>query len=228
MKTICAVIAGVMLAAASATAADYHVSPSGKDDNSGTEKKPFKTIDKGVSVLKPGDTLLIHKGKYGTFTVHNLQGTEKAPITIKAPAGERAIIDRWPDGGIFTIHLKGTCRYLIFENLELTDSDPKIDELRKLDINKPEDLETYKQYAEELKKVDIRHYRDGVRLNPVVSEPSKEQAHSNIIFRRLVIHHLMGLGFLGKGNNLEFIDNEVYDLGYPRPRATAGTSAATI
>lgn len=213
MRQTWAVTAALVLAiAASAHAAEYHVSPTGQDDNAGTAAaKPFKTIEHGLALLKPGDTLLIHEGRYGAFTVRDLQGTAEKPITIKAPEKERAVIDRYPQGGVHTIHLLGRCRYLVFENLEVTDSDPKIDEYRKLDLNKSEDAQAWKRIAAELEKDEKMRYRSGIRINP----PGTPPPHDHLVFRRMVVHHLMGLGFTGRGDNFEFIDNHVYDLGYP-------------
>lgn len=216
MRRTWAIVAGLVLVmAAAAHAAEYHVSTAGADDNAGTADKPFKAIEKGIAQLKPGDTLLIHEGKYPPFTMRNLQGTAAKPITIKAPEKERAVIDRYPDGGTHTIHLLGTCRYLVFENLEVTDSNPKIEEWRKLDLNKPEDVEAWKKIAQELSKDPKQAYRSGVRINPPDMPPVKERNHSHLVFRKLVVHHLLGLGFTGNGDNLEFIDNHIYDLGYP-------------
>ena len=42
----------------------YYVATNGKDTNAGTEALPFLTLKKGVSVLRPGDTLLVKQGIY--------------------------------------------------------------------------------------------------------------------------------------------------------------------
>ena len=43
----------------------YHVDQSrGSDDNPGTESKPFKTIKHVSTVLKAGDTAILHEGVY--------------------------------------------------------------------------------------------------------------------------------------------------------------------
>ena len=59
MKTWLCTLAG--FAAVSLGAAEYFVAPSGNDGNSGTEKDPFRTIQKGVNTLKPGDVLTIFR-----------------------------------------------------------------------------------------------------------------------------------------------------------------------
>jgi parallel beta-helix repeat protein len=215
VKRTWAWVAALIVIAAAAQAAEYHVSPAGDDQNAGTPEKPFKSIEQGVALLKPGDTLLIHAGRYAPFTVRGLQGTAAKPITIKAAAGEKAIIDRYPAGGMHTIHLLGTCRYLVFENLEVTDSDPKIEEYRKLDLKQPEDVAAWKKTAAQLAKDEKQHYRSGIRINPPDMPPQRDRNHSHLVFRRMVVHHLMGYGFTGNGDNIEFIENHIYDTGYP-------------
>src|SRR5262249_18330399 len=42
----------------------YYVSPTGSDSNPGTFARPFATVNRGVRVLRPGDTLLVRKGTY--------------------------------------------------------------------------------------------------------------------------------------------------------------------
>lgn len=42
----------------------YHVATSGSDSNPGTLEQPFLTLNAGVRVLTPGDTLLVHPGLY--------------------------------------------------------------------------------------------------------------------------------------------------------------------
>lgn len=68
-----------------ATAAEYFVSPAGKDTASGkAEAEAFATLSKGISVLKPGDTLTMLPGTYRESVVATLTGMPDAPITIRA------------------------------------------------------------------------------------------------------------------------------------------------
>ena len=52
------------LFAVKVSAAEYFVSPNGNNSNLGTIQKPFKTINKGISVLNSGDTLNVRAGTY--------------------------------------------------------------------------------------------------------------------------------------------------------------------
>lgn len=210
VRVVAASISIVSLACCCAAQAGqtYYVAANGDDANPGTEAKPFKTVQQTAGILKAGDTVLIRAGRYPMFTVRNLHGTAEAPITFKSYPGEKANIDRGLGGPevAWTIHILGHCSYLTFEDLEVTDSDPLIDELRKLDIDKPEDLAEFVKHVEEIQ------YRDGVRINP----PGQGERHHHLVFRNLEIHHVIGLGFSGRGDDFQFLNNHVYDLGRPR------------
>jgi hypothetical protein len=54
----------IFLVTTTAQAATYYVATTGNDSNPGTIQLPFRTIVKGVSVLKPGDTTLVRAGTY--------------------------------------------------------------------------------------------------------------------------------------------------------------------
>ncbi len=59
----------------------YYVSTTGSDSNPGTLAQPFGTINKGVSVLTPGDTLYIRGGTYSnTSNYNNVIGYPNAPV----------------------------------------------------------------------------------------------------------------------------------------------------
>jgi hypothetical protein len=49
--------------APAAQAATYYVNQAGNDTNPGTSSLPVRTIKKGISILHPGDTLIISKLK---------------------------------------------------------------------------------------------------------------------------------------------------------------------
>ena len=72
----------------------YFVDPkAGDDGNQGTKGSPWKTITRGVSTLKPGDTLYLRGGTYYENLNLTLSGTAEAPITIRAFPGEVPTID---------------------------------------------------------------------------------------------------------------------------------------
>ena len=66
-------------------AADYFVSPTGSDSQSGTVGEPFATIQKGVAQLRVGDTLHLREGSYHEqVRIVSLHGRKDKPITVKA------------------------------------------------------------------------------------------------------------------------------------------------
>ncbi len=75
-------------------AATYYVDNNkGNDSNSGAINIPFKTIDKGASVLKPGDTLLVREGVYREKVNIKVSGTKENPIVIKAFPNEKPVLE---------------------------------------------------------------------------------------------------------------------------------------
>lgn len=89
----------------------FHVALKGDDDvGDGTEASPFRTINRAVSVLGPGDTVNIHAGTYTDDTTDNpyvpsvdvgqrvvsvgatLSGTQDAPITLRAHPGDEGSV----------------------------------------------------------------------------------------------------------------------------------------
>ena len=83
------IAAWALLAWTGLFAGSYHVSPEGSDSGSGRENAPWQTIPHGLDRLKPGDTLIVHPGKYaGPLQVRG-SGTREARITIQGRKGAR-------------------------------------------------------------------------------------------------------------------------------------------
>ena len=69
----------------------YHLSPEGNDSYPGTLDRPWRTIQQAVSVVSPGDTVVLHAGTYGARgTTHFMSrpGAAAAPITFRGAPGE--------------------------------------------------------------------------------------------------------------------------------------------
>ncbi|MFN4228026.1 MAG: right-handed parallel beta-helix repeat-containing protein [Candidatus Ratteibacteria bacterium] len=66
--------------------------PKASDSNPGTKELPFLTISKGISILQPGDTLMIKEGIYRETLRISKKGEENRPIIIKAEENERVVI----------------------------------------------------------------------------------------------------------------------------------------
>jgi hypothetical protein len=71
----------------------YYVAPTGSDNNSGSAANPFKTVQKGIDVLQPGDTLNIKEGIYSEKVVIRNSGTAGNYITIQNNGSEHAVLD---------------------------------------------------------------------------------------------------------------------------------------
>jgi len=92
------------------SAAEYFVSPQGSDSNSGTEQRPFATIHKAASVLKPGDTCYLREGVYREVLHPEQSGEPGAEITFSNWQNEEVVISGadvivgWKDegGGVYS------------------------------------------------------------------------------------------------------------------------------
>lgn len=81
------------LAATSATAASYYVSPSGSDAASGTIAAPLRTITRAAALARPGDVVEVRGGVYAEIVKIAAKGTASARIVFRSYPGEKAIID---------------------------------------------------------------------------------------------------------------------------------------
>jgi parallel beta-helix repeat protein len=80
-----------------AQAATYYVATTGNDSNPGTLELPFRTIIKGVSILKPGDTAFVRAGTYREYidtnqTVFPSGVSWASPVTLAAYPGEKVTL----------------------------------------------------------------------------------------------------------------------------------------
>jgi len=71
----------------------YYVSASrGNDENPGTEKKAFKTIQKAADVVVAGDTCIIREGIYRETITLKTSGTKDKPICFMADDDDKVVI----------------------------------------------------------------------------------------------------------------------------------------
>src|SRR5262245_25404583 len=105
----CLAFLGIVLCAASAFAAEFHVSPAGTSKGSGAADSPWNlsTALSGTAPVKPGDTVWLNAGTYRGRLVSRLVGSKGAPIIVRGTLGERVTIDTNPrdekDSGTFMI-----------------------------------------------------------------------------------------------------------------------------
>ena len=76
-------------------AANYFVSPTGNDNNSGIISQPFLTFEKASSLVKAGDTVFVRGGIYSSRQKINgsSDGTSSNPIVFINYPNETPIID---------------------------------------------------------------------------------------------------------------------------------------
>ena len=117
------------------TAQDYYVSDSnGSDNNSGTIDSPYKTINKGISMVNPGGTVYVMDGAYQNNNYGNVEpstntnmnnqhvvtinksGTEDAYITLRNYPGHTPKIQFDGRGGIV---ISNNMNYIIIEGFEV-------------------------------------------------------------------------------------------------------------
>lgn len=95
----------------------YYLATNGKDKNKGTKKKkPFLTLARAVSVLKPGDTLLIRAGEYvaSSQIAETPSGTSWAnPVTIKSFPDETPTLR--PEPGETAIAFRRGKSYIVID-----------------------------------------------------------------------------------------------------------------
>jgi hypothetical protein len=86
----CASRSGLLALLVASRGAQHHVDPSGSDSGPGTADRPWKTAQKAVDSLAPGETAFVHAGVYPDAVTWTKAGTASAPITLagdpRAPA----------------------------------------------------------------------------------------------------------------------------------------------
>ena len=73
----------------------WYVSTSGDDRaaDAGTEARPLRTIARAISLVRPGEAVIIREGVYPErLRIEERDGTATAPITVRAAPGETVIL----------------------------------------------------------------------------------------------------------------------------------------
>lgn len=108
----------------------YHVAPDGDDGGAGSEASPFATIGRGLAQAGPGDTVLVHSGRYHEEIQLPTGGAADAPLTLRAAGDGVAVLDgaepallaagAWNDegGGVYGAAVSAT-RYVSVDGVRL-------------------------------------------------------------------------------------------------------------
>ena len=92
----------IMAAALTTGCVEYHVAPNGSDANTGTDAKPFATLEAARDAIRAkgaekGAVVHVHGGRYFREQPFVLEpqdaGSEGHPVVYKAAAGETPILD---------------------------------------------------------------------------------------------------------------------------------------
>jgi hypothetical protein len=70
----------------------YYVSTTGSDSNPGSAEAPWRTVQKALDTLGPGERALVRGGIYSEDLFMSRAGSAQAPITIAAYPGETAVL----------------------------------------------------------------------------------------------------------------------------------------
>jgi hypothetical protein len=99
----------------------YYVATNGNDANPGTEASPFRTLAKGVSVLRAGDTLLVKEGLYEeevrSRSIASGESWDR-PVTLQAYPGHTVTI-RPRAGATNVVRFSGNQQYIIIDGFIL-------------------------------------------------------------------------------------------------------------
>lgn len=114
------IVSALVSGAAPAWAATYSVAKTGNDSGPGSADRPFLTLAKGVGVLRPGDTLLVHPGTYAeniNFLIPS-GSSWTSPVTLRAadPAA-RPVLQ--PPTGSWVLYFSDGAHHIIVDGFVL-------------------------------------------------------------------------------------------------------------
>ncbi len=197
-------------------AQDFYVSDlNGSDNNSGTTESPFKTINKGISMVSAGGTVYVMEGiyqnaNYGTVdpstntnmnnphvVTINKSGTEGAHITLRNYPGHTPKIQFDGRGGIV---ISNNMNYIIVEGFEVEGPAQDIDyDMAEADRN-------YKiEMAED--EDDSTNYNHSYFGGKGIW--GGYGAHHNIIIRNNIVHDTCGSAIRFNDSDHILIENNI-------------------
>jgi hypothetical protein len=103
-----------------------YVATGGNDRNPGTRARPWRTIQKALDTLRPGQRAYVRGGTYAEDLVFRRAGTSRAPITVAAAPGARVVLrPASTSGDTYPIRIRGSyfrLRGVVIENARGTSS----------------------------------------------------------------------------------------------------------
>ena len=94
----------------------YYVGPAGTDSGPGTTERPWRTVQRALDRLRPGERALVRSGVYAEDLVMRRAGTARAPITVMAAAGARVVLrPASSSGDTYAIRFRTGASYVRFQ-----------------------------------------------------------------------------------------------------------------
>lgn len=118
----------LLLVALPAVAAEYYVSPSGKDTSPGTRAAPWQTLARASSSARPGDIVTFLPGDYVGCLDPAASGEPKQPITFRAskPLAARLTGDgKSSDGLVTCVRLKDR-EHIVIDGFDISPLNPQM------------------------------------------------------------------------------------------------------
>lgn len=102
-------------------AATFYVAIYGDDANPGTEALPFQTLQRGVRVLRAGDTLMVQGGTYQEVLIQVIpSGTSwSQPVTVQAAPGETVVLQATAPTDEVVVDFEDNSQYIILDGFIL-------------------------------------------------------------------------------------------------------------
>jgi hypothetical protein len=106
--------------ASPARAADYVVSPSGSDGASGVSGAPWRTIQRALSSVRPGDVVTVEDGTYAGIACDGVSGSAAARIVFRARNRWGAKINAPASGSPEDFVQLAACSFITIDGFEVS------------------------------------------------------------------------------------------------------------
>ena len=101
-------------------AADYVVSPTGSDTASGLSGAPWRTIQRALTSVKPGDVVTVEDGMYQGIACDGVSGTAAAPISFRSRNRWGAKINTATSGSTEDFVQLSSCSFITIDGFEVS------------------------------------------------------------------------------------------------------------
>src|SRR5204863_2305577 len=107
-------------APSAARAADYAVSATGSDTASGLSGAPWRTIERALTTVKPGDVVTVEDGTYAGLACDGVSGTAAARIVFRSRNRWGAKINAPTSGSTQDFVQLSSCSYVTVDGFEVS------------------------------------------------------------------------------------------------------------